>query len=79
MDKEPLTRSEYRRRQAQKQKDEPQTNRASEKLTREESLRLTKAQLEAERTAQLKHRLNLTIIGLVVAFVIVYLFLFFVG
>lgn len=77
MDKEPLTRSEYRRQQAHKQTENPQTE--SSELTREESLRLTKAQLEAERTAQLKHRLNLTIIGLVVAIVIVYLFLFFVG
>lgn len=85
MDKEPLTRREYQARQRHEQEqpasaaptsDAPT---AGERPTREESLRLTKAKLKAERTANLKHRLNLVILGLVVAIVLVYLVLFFVG
>lgn len=75
MPEEPLTRKEYRRRQAQAAPSTP----APRDLSREAHLQQTKQALEAERTMHLKHRLNWVIGGLSVAIVIVYLILFFVG
>ncbi|MDO4603548.1 hypothetical protein [Limosilactobacillus ingluviei] len=78
MPEEPLTRKEYRRRQAQAAQAAPSTP-APRDLSREAHLQQTKQALEAERTTRLKHRLNWAIGGLSVAIVIVYLILFFVG
>ena len=78
MPEEPLTRKEYRRRQAQAAQAAPSTS-APRDLSREAHLQQTKQALEAERTTRLKHRLNWAIGGLSVAIVIVYLILFFVA
>ncbi|MCT2871425.1 hypothetical protein [Limosilactobacillus fermentum] len=48
-------------------------------MTRQESLELAKKERQEMATRQLKRRLNWVILGLVVAIVIVYLILFFVG
>lgn len=77
MPEEPLTRKEYRRRQAQAAQAAPSTP-SPRDLSREAHLQQTKQALEAERTTRLKHRLNWAIGGLSVAIVIVYLILFFV-
>ena len=50
-----------------------------ENLSREDQLALDHETEQAAKSNQLKHRLNLVIAGLVVAIVIVYLILFFVG
>ena len=50
-----------------------------EPLTRQESIELTKRQLEEERTTNLKHRLNKVILILVALIILDYLILFFVG
>ena len=77
MPEEPLTRKEYRRRQAQAAQAAPSTP-SPRDLSREAHLQQTKQALEAERTTRLKHRLNWAIGGVSVAIVIVYLILFFV-
>lgn len=85
MDQEPTSRSELRRQQRRPKQHStsdhgPATPYADQvRLTREESLRLTKEKLANERSERLKHRLNWVILGLVVAIIIVYLILFFVG
>ena len=50
-----------------------------ENLSREDQLALDHETEQEAKSNQLKHRLNLVIAGLVVAIVIVYLILFFVG
>lgn len=51
----------------------------TEPLSRRDSLEQDKATLAEEKTQQLKKKLNKVIIGLVIAIVLVYLVLFFVG
>lgn len=52
---------------------------ADEGMSREEQQTVDYGEQQAEKTARLKKRLNLIIAGLVVAIIIVYLILFFVG
>lgn len=50
-----------------------------EQLTREQSLANDKATIAEEKTQHLKSKLNRVILGLIVAIILVYLILFFVG
>lgn len=50
-----------------------------DQVTREESLANDKAMVAEEKTQHLKNKLNQAILGLIVAIILVYLILFFVG
>lgn len=71
-----MSRQQYRQQQAQKTSlaDQP----AGEQR-RQTVLDQQRQMLVEEKVNRLKHRLNIAIIGLVIAIIIVYLILFFVG
>lgn len=86
-----MSRQQYREQQRQEQrqaveepaasvqnKEEPSPN-FEQPQSREGTVDQRRQEALAEKTDRLKHRLNLAIIGLVIAIIIVYLILFYVG
>lgn len=72
MDESPLLSSQHQENKA----DQVENN---GDLTRHQTLEEDKETLALEKTQRLKNKLNKIIIGLIVAIILVYLFLFFVG
>jgi hypothetical protein len=74
---EQLSRKQYREQLAQKRAAGQEEE--GEGQTRQQAMEDQEGQNREEKTAVLKRKLNIAIVGLIVAIIIVYLVLFFVG